>query len=145
MMQTMLSKSESSWVNSDLLIAHQCAAAILAGVINESEPRFAMIPASCKEENGMTVRGNKRRMAARLAACVGALLVAMSLAACKKPPNFTGKWAFTGKTLQNGEQQKGILDLKQDGAQVTGTNQDLGGKFAVKGTANGAHLELWGA
>ena len=93
----------------------------------------------------MTIEGNQGRLATRLTACVGVLLLAMSLAACKKAPNFTGKWASTGKTLQNGEQQKGILDLKQDGNQITGTVQDLGGKFPVKGTANAAHFELFGA
>jgi len=84
-------------------------------------------------------------MALRLTAGSVALFLAMTLAACKKEPNLTGKWAATGKTLENGEQQKGILDLKQDGNQITGTVHNLGGKFPVKGTATGAHFELFGA
>jgi alpha-galactosidase len=93
----------------------------------------------------MTIDGSKVKTAARLTACIVTLVAAMSLSACKKAPNFSGKWASTGKTLRNGEQQKGILDLKQDGEQITGTVQHLGGKFPVKGKAAGAHLELWGA
>jgi len=93
----------------------------------------------------MTIERHKVRMATRMTACIAALLVVVSLSACKKQPSFTGKWAATGKTLQNGEQEKGILDHKQEGDQVTGTVEGLGGKFPVKGKATEAHLELWGA
>src|SRR3954454_20271930 len=93
----------------------------------------------------MTFLGSRATVALRLTAITAALMFAMTLTSCKKEPNLTGKWASTGKTLQNGEQQKGILDLKQEGNQITGTVQDLGGKFPVKGTVNGGHFELWGA
>jgi alpha-galactosidase len=88
---------------------------------------------------------SKSRMAARLIVCTAALLMVMPLNASETGTSFTGKWATAGKFLLNGEQQKGIIDIKQEGAKVTGTMQDLGGKFSVKGTVNGTHLELWGA
>ncbi len=91
----------------------------------------------------MTLHGSKARMAIRVTAGAAALLLAMSLTACKKQPNLTGKWAATGKTLENGEQQKGILDLKQDGNQITGEVRDLGGKTSVQGTVTGGHFELF--
>jgi alpha-galactosidase len=93
----------------------------------------------------MTFLGSRATVALRLTAITAALMFAMTLTSCKKEPNLTGKWASTGKTLENGEQQKGILDLKQDGNQITGTVQDLGGRFPVKGTVKGTHIELWGA
>src|SRR3954447_5692378 len=93
----------------------------------------------------MTIQGSRATIAIRLVAITAALTLATALTACKKEPTLTGKWAATGKTLENGEQQKGILDLKQDGNQLTGTVHNLGGKFPVKGTANGAHFELFGA
>src|SRR3954471_1123751 len=93
----------------------------------------------------MNIHASRARLAFRLTAGTVVLFLATTLTACKKEPNLTGKWASTGKTLQNGEQQKGILDLKQEGNQITGTVQDLGGKFPVKGTVNGGHFELWGA
>ena len=91
----------------------------------------------------MTMDGSRK--ATLLIAGAATLLLAITLTACKKQPTFTGKWATTGKMLENGEQQKGILDLKQEGDQLTGTVHDLGGKFPVKGKVNGTHFELWGA
>jgi len=91
----------------------------------------------------MTIHNRRVRVAIRLILGTGVLLLTMTLTACKQQPNFTGKWAAAGKTYENGEQQKGILDLKQDGTQITGTAQDLGGKRNVQGTANGGHFELY--
>ena len=48
------------------------------------------------------------------------LLLAVCLAACKSSPTVTGKWFSTGKTLENGEQQKAILELTQNGNKVVG-------------------------
>jgi alpha-galactosidase len=93
----------------------------------------------------MTIHGSTTRMARRLTAMAAALLLATMFTACKKEPNLTGKWAATGKTLENGEQLKSILDLKQEGNQITGELRDLGGKRNVKGTANGGHFELYEA
>ena len=63
----------------------------------------------------MIFDGGKVRMAIRVTAGVTAMLLAITLTACKSAPNLTGKWAATGKTLENGEQNKGILDLSQRG------------------------------
>jgi len=82
-------------------------------------------------------------MAIRLTAGMAAMLLAVSLTACKSEPNLTGKWAAPGKTLENGEQDKGIIDLKQDGNQLTGTARNLGGQADVKGTVQGNHIELF--
>ena len=56
-----------------------------------------------------------------------------------------GRWAATGRTLDNGEQEKFILELKQDGNQLTGTVTTFGGSSDVKGSATGNHFELYGA
>src|SRR5579863_6606671 len=84
------------------------------------------------------------RKATLLAAGMAGLFLAMILTSCKSAPNLTGKWFATGKTLANGEQQKTILDLKQDGNQLTGHVRGLGFQTDVKGTLNGSHFELYG-
>src|SRR5579862_5740023 len=76
------------------------------------------------------------------AACAAGLLLTMTLAGCKSAPNLTGKWASAGKTMANGEQQKTIFDLKQDGTQLTGQVSALGWQNDAKGTVNGTHFEL---
>src|SRR6201993_4042442 len=87
------------------------------------------------------VNGSTRRGIFWLAGAAAMLLVLM-LTACKSQPNLTGKWAATGKTLENGEVVKGILDLKQEGNQVTGTVRDFGGQSDAVGTIQGNHFEL---
>jgi alpha-galactosidase len=97
-----------------------------------------------QKEKWMTIHRSRARMVLMLIAGAAVVLPAI-LIACKKEPNLAGKWATTEKPLENGEQQRGILDLKQDGNQVTGEVRNLGGKFPVKGTVTGNHFELWGA
>jgi alpha-galactosidase len=46
--------------------------------------------------------------------------------------------------MANGEQQKAILDLKQEGTQLSGNVRGLGFQTDVKGTVNGSHFELFG-
>jgi alpha-galactosidase len=58
--------------------------------------------------------------------------------------NLTGKWAVAGPTLDNGEKQLSILELKQNGTEVTGTLKGSGYSFNVTGTATGNHFELFG-
>src|ERR1700674_1295446 len=72
------------------------------------------------------------------------LLLAITLTACKSQQSLTGNWAATGKTLQKGEQQKAIFELKQDGNQLTGSVRGLGFQTNVKGTVSGSHFELYG-
>ena len=57
--------------------------------------------------------------------------------------SLTGRWAVAGRTLENGERDKTIVDLKQDGNRLTGTVQSLGWSTRVIGTANGTHFELF--
>jgi alpha-galactosidase len=56
----------------------------------------------------------------------------------------TGRWVIPGRTLDNGEQQKTILELKQDGSALTGTLATMGFSADVKGTVTGNHFELFG-
>jgi alpha-galactosidase len=68
---------------------------------------------------------------------------------CASGPGYAqslaGRWAATGRTLDNGEQEKAILELKQDGDQLTGTVTTLGFAGDLKGVATGSHFELYGA
>jgi alpha-galactosidase len=48
-----------------------------------------------------------------------------------------------GRTLDNGEQEKSILELKQNGNELTGTLKTLGYQVDVKGTATGSHFEIF--
>jgi alpha-galactosidase len=74
------------------------------------------------------------------------VILVFCLAGCQSTPqaNLTGRWAIAGDTLHNGEQQKTIFDLKQDGNNLAGTVQSLGWMVDVKGTATGNHFELFG-
>jgi alpha-galactosidase len=76
------------------------------------------------------------------AICAGTLLAACTFASAQ---GVTGRWVAKGKTLENGEQQKAIFDLKQDGGQLTGTVRGLGFEAKVKGTVSGTHFEIFGA
>src|ERR1035437_4453189 len=84
------------------------------------------------------------KTAALFVAGAAGMLLAITLTACKSQQNLTGSWAATGKNLENGEQQKAILELKQDGSQLSGTVRGLGFQTNVKGTVNGSHFELFG-
>jgi alpha-galactosidase len=70
------------------------------------------------------------------------LLAALSLAPPVCAQNFAGRWAAKGKPMDNGETQKLILVLKQNGNALTGRLIAYGGGVDVKGTANGNHFEL---
>ncbi len=100
---------------------------------------------------GMEVEGMQQerngKHALRLAgANAGGLFFCLVLLAA---PGFgqglAGRWLALGRTLDNGEQQKSILELKQDGNALTGTVKTLDFVADVKGTANGNHFELFGS
>jgi alpha-galactosidase len=57
--------------------------------------------------------------------------------------SLTGRWIADGRMLDNGEQEKSILELKQNGNELTGTLKTLGFTGDVKGTATGTHFELF--
>ena len=86
-----------------------------------------------------------RRMKALCAPSILGLLLCLVGAATSQAQSLTGRWAATGKVLNNGEQQKGIFDLKQNGDQLTGTVRGLGFSVGVKGAVKGNHFELFGA
>jgi len=75
---------------------------------------------------------------------LGLMLCVLAASGFSRAQSLTGRWGATGKMLDNGEQQKAILDLKQDGNRLTGTVIGLGFSTAVKGTVNGSHFELFG-
>jgi len=85
----------------------------------------------------------KNTTASFVAAAAG-ILLAITLTACKSQQSLTGTWAATGKALENGEQQKALFQLKQDGTQLSGTVRGLGFQTNVKGTVSGSHFELFG-
>src|SRR5579863_9577643 len=90
----------------------------------------------------ISIRKRESRWLLVVAAC---LLCFVSTAVAAYGQNFAGRWAASGRTLDNGEQEKAILDLKQDGDQLTGTVITLGFSGEVRGTATGSHFELYGA
>ena len=53
-----------------------------------------------------------------------------------------GRWAAMGKTLDDGEQERVILDLKLDDNDLSGTLRRLGYSVQVKGKVTGSHFEL---
>lgn len=56
-----------------------------------------------------------------------------------------GRWATTVKTLDNGEVQTTLLELKQDGNEVAGTIHTWGFSNRIKGTVTGTHFEIFNA
>ena len=91
-------------------------------------------------------RAQWRKMVHPLGANKYALLFCLFwTAASAYGQGLAGRWAATGRTLDNGEQEKSILELKQDGNELRGTVTTLGGSSDVKGTATGNHFELYGA
>ena len=74
----------------------------------------------------------------------GLLICVALLAAPANGQSLAGRWAATGKTMENGEKQKAVLELKQDGDKLSGTLQSLGFINDVTGKVTGAHFELWG-
>src|SRR5271156_5906540 len=73
------------------------------------------------------------------------LLCCAAMTAAAMSQSLAGRWAATGRTLDNGEQERGILELKQTGNELTGTLRTLGFTAEIKGTATGNHFELYGA
>jgi len=73
----------------------------------------------------------------------GMLLCMVVLAAPAFGQTLAGRWTAEGRKLDNGEQEKSILELKQNGNQLTGTLKTLGFEVDVKGTATGNHFELF--
>jgi alpha-galactosidase len=92
----------------------------------------------------MKSKENCSYTAARNSMCQ--LLVFMACLAVLSPAfaqSLAGRWFVPGRTLDNGEQQFYLLDLKQDGSKLTGKVESLGGAFNVTGTVSGDHFTLF--
>jgi alpha-galactosidase len=57
--------------------------------------------------------------------------------------SLTGRWTIAGQTLDNGEQSRSIVELKESGNDLTGQMKNLGYSVELKGTATGNHFELF--
>ena len=75
---------------------------------------------------------------------LAAMVIFLAISAAATAQGLNGRWAATGKTMENGEQQKSVLELKQDGDKLSGKLQALGFANDVTGKATGSHFELWG-
>jgi alpha-galactosidase len=87
--------------------------------------------------------GGGRNLATIANSIAWLLFCLLLLAAPGYSQGLTGRWAALGGMLDNGEQQKSILELKQTGNELTGTLKTLGYSVDVKGTASGNHFELF--
>jgi alpha-galactosidase len=57
--------------------------------------------------------------------------------------SLTGRWIVMGKPLDNGEQPRSIVELKQNGNELTGKMKNLDYSVELKGTATGNHFEVF--
>ena len=74
------------------------------------------------------------------------LLVLVSTFAVLSPAfgqSLAGRWVVPGRTLDNGEQLLSILDLKQDGSNLSGKLESESGTFNVTGTVSGDNFTLF--
>jgi alpha-galactosidase len=85
-------------------------------------------------------------MPSKFAFSAAALSIVLALqAATAYGQTLAGRWVTEGRKLDNGEQLKTILELKQNGSELTGEVKALDSSIAVKGTATGSHFELFAA
>jgi alpha-galactosidase len=73
----------------------------------------------------------------------GFSIVLMLVSSVAHAQTLAGRWISEGRKLDNGEQQRSILELKQNGTELTGELKTLGYSVQVKGTATGNHFELF--
>jgi alpha-galactosidase len=85
-----------------------------------------------------------KHLATSTRSAAGLLCCLLLLAAPGYAQNLTGRWAGTGKTMDNGEIEKGILALTQTGSALKGKLTELGFEVGVEGKATGNHFELFG-
>src|SRR5579863_541838 len=81
------------------------------------------------------------RLAASATVAVICVLPALGQA---QSPSLAGRWVGTDRVLDNGEKLIAILELKQDGNQLTGTLKSESVSVDLHGTATGNHFELFG-
>jgi alpha-galactosidase len=78
------------------------------------------------------------------ASVLAATLIFLALSAAATAQDLNGRWAASGKTLDNGEQEKAILELKVDGGKITGTVRTMGWTNPVTGTISGNQFKIYG-
>jgi alpha-galactosidase len=81
-------------------------------------------------------------MRSRLVAGAAMLLLVMPVVPVYGQ-SLTGRWAATGKVLDNGERERAMLELTQTGSALTGKLAELGFGLDLKGTATGNRFELF--
>jgi alpha-galactosidase len=89
-------------------------------------------------------RNRRTTLATVVASAAGFFIYLALLAAPVFGQSLTGRWAATGKTLDNGEPEKAILELTQTGSDLHGKLVELGFGVVVQGTATGSQFELFG-
>ncbi len=92
----------------------------------------------------MRVNRSMHRKLSAVATSAAALFFGLMLLATPGyGQSIAGRWTAIGKTMDNGEVPKTILDLKQTGNVLTGRLVGLGYGVDVKGTAKGNHFDLY--
>jgi alpha-galactosidase len=73
------------------------------------------------------------------------MLVLLAVSSGAIAQNLSGRWAVSRKTLDNGEQDKAILELKQSGDQIKGVFRAMGWIKPVTGIVLGSHFKIFGS
>jgi len=117
----------------------------LNGRVAAAEVRRADFLAEWRVEMAMAER-NWRRTRAALRVNAAVLFICLGMqAVAGHGQGLTGRWVVLGKALENGEQLKSIVELKQSGNELTGTMKNQDYSVELKGTATGNHFEIFAA
>ena len=90
----------------------------------------------------MKFKVGKRELAV-VTVCVSLCACMLLMASSALGESLTGRWAAYGQKMDNGEQQKAILDLTQRGTDLKGKMTALGFQVDVRGKVTGNHFELF--
>ena len=92
-------------------------------------------------ERGIVIKTSVSRSVLRTG-CFVLLIVSGLLALRAHGQIITGKWVAPRRVLDDGEQDRIVLDLHQKGNEITGTAATIGHFYQVEGSMMGAHFEL---
>ncbi len=90
--------------------------------------------------NKLSVRRTLAHIASQVSVVLGFVVLLTTVAEAQ---TLAGRWAAAGRTLDNGEQQKSILELKQDGSELTGSISTLGYTANITGKVTENHFEIY--
>jgi alpha-galactosidase len=90
--------------------------------------------------NKLSVRRTLAHIASQVSVVLGFVVLLTTVAEAQ---TLAGRWAAAGRTLDNGEQQKSILELKQDGSELTGSLSTLGYTANITGKVTENHFEIY--